>query len=194
FRFGRLKGIDRPAIVSSFPRAGMGPCVLIDMGANVDCKPINLVQFAVMGAIFSRTVHGTAAPRVGVLSNGSEQGKGTELTRAVHHLLGAHPSPAFSFRGYVEGKDFFKDTVDVIVTDGFTGNVALKVMEGTASGLVAFLRAAVMRTARSRLGALVLRPAFRALGETLDPDSYGGAPLLGVDGVAIICHGGAAPK
>lgn len=193
FRFGRLKGIDRPAIISSFPRPRGGPCVLIDMGANVECKPINLVQFAVMGAIFARTVHGVA-PRVGVLSNGSEEGKGTELTRAAHRLLAAHPSPAFSFHGYVEGKDFFKDTVDVIVTDGFTGNVALKVMEGTAGGLIGFLRAAVMETARTRLGGLILRPAFRALGEKLDPDTYGGAPLLGVDGVAIICHGGAGPK
>jgi glycerol-3-phosphate acyltransferase PlsX len=193
FRFGRLKGIDRPAIVSSFPRPSGRPCVLIDMGANVDCKPINLVQFAVMGAIFARTVHGVT-PRVGVLSNGSEEGKGTELTRAVHRLLGAHPSPAFSFHGYVEGKDFFKDKVDVIVTDGFTGNVALKVLEGTAGGIVQFFRAAVMKTARTRLGGLILRPAFRALGEQLDPDSYGGAPLLGVGGVAIICHGGAGPK
>ncbi|HEY8378189.1 MAG TPA: phosphate acyltransferase PlsX [Nannocystis sp.] len=194
FRFGRIKGIDRPAIVSSFPRPTGGPCVLIDMGANVECKPVNLVQFAVMGAIFSRTVHGNARPRVGVLSNGSEEGKGTELTRATHRLLSSHPSPAFTFVGNVEGKDFFRDTVDVIVTDGFTGNVALKVLEATAGGIVGFFKAAVMRTARTRLGALVLRPAFRELAVQIDPETYGGAPLLGVDGVAIICHGGAGPK
>jgi glycerol-3-phosphate acyltransferase PlsX len=193
FRFGRLKGIERPAIISSFPRV-QGHCVLIDMGANVECKPIHLAQFAVMGAVFARTVHGVAHPRVGVLSNGSEEGKGTELTRAVHRVLSETSSPAFSFVGYVEGKDFFKDTVDVIVTDGFTGNVALKVMEGTASGLVQFFKQAVLATARTKLGALIMRPAFRALAERLDPDSYGGAPLLGVDGVAIICHGGAGPK
>lgn len=194
FRFGRLKGIERPAIVSSFPRMDAAPCVLIDMGANVDCKPIHLAQFAVMGAVFSRTVHGVAAPRVGVLANGSEEGKGTDLTRAVYRVLAAHPSPAFKFVGYVEGKDFFKDTVDVIVTDGFTGNVALKVLEGTATGLFKFIKATVMQSPRTRFGGLVLRPAFRALAETLDPESHGGAPLLGVEGVAIICHGGASAR
>lgn len=192
FRFGRIKGIERPAIVSSFPRLEAPPCVLVDMGANVDCKPIHITQFAVMGAVLSRTVHGVAMPRVGVLSNGSEEGKGTELTRAVHRVLAANPSPAFRFAGYVEGKDFFQDTVDVIATDGFTGNVALKVLEGTAKGLFRFIRAEVMKTARTRLGGLVLRPAFRALAQELDPEVHGGAPLLGVNGVAIICHGGAS--
>lgn len=192
-KFGRLKGIDRPAIISSFPRTNT-PCVLVDMGANVDCKPINLVQFAVLGAVFSRTVHRIAQPRVAVLSNGSEEGKGTDLTRAAHRLLAAHPSPDFAFRGYVEGKDFFKETVDVVVTDGFTGNVALKVLEGTAYGVVQFLKTALLSSVRSKLGALILRPVFRSLADKLDPDTYGGAPLLGVGGVAIICHGGAKPK
>lgn len=192
FRFGRLKGVERPAIGTSFPRMGVPPCVLIDMGANVECKPIHLTQFAVMGAVVSRTVYGVAMPRVGVLSNGSEEGKGTDLTRAVYRVLAANPSPAYQFCGYVEGKDFFKDAVDVIVTDGFTGNVALKVLEGTATGLFKFIKAEIMKTARNRFGGLVLRPAFRALAQQLDPESHGGAPLLGVDGVAIICHGGAS--
>jgi hypothetical protein len=107
-KFGRLKGIDRPAISASVPR-WRGQCVLLDVGANVECKPINLVQFAVLGAIFARTSHGVARPRVGVLSNGSEEGKGTELTRAAHRALAAHPSADFSYVGYVEGKDIFKD-------------------------------------------------------------------------------------
>ena len=191
-KFGRLKGIDRPAIVSSIPRIG-GQCVLLDMGANVDCKPINLVQFAVLGAIFARTSHGIARARVGVLSNGTEDGKGTELTRAAHRALGASPSPDFSYIGYVEGKDIFRDTCDVVVTDGFTGNVALKVIEATAVAFAAQLRAAVEERPLSKVGALLMRPALALFKSRLDPDSYGGAPLLGVDGVSIISHGGASP-
>ena len=191
-KFGRLKGIDRPAIGASIPRMG-GQCVLLDMGANVECKPINLVQFAVMGAIFARTSHALARARVGVLSNGTEEGKGTELTRAAHRALGSCPSPDFSYVGYVEGKDIFRDNVDVVVTDGFTGNVALKVIEATAVAFAAQLRAAVEERTLSKVGALLMRPALALLKSRLDPDSYGGAPLLGVDGVTIISHGNASP-
>lgn len=193
FRFGRLKGVDRPAIGTSFPRLP-GPCVLIDMGANVECKPIHLAQFAVMGAIYARTIYQVQTPRVAVLSNGGEEGKGTDLTRAAYRVLAAHPSEDFRFIGYIEGKEFFRDVVDVIVTDGFTGNIALKVLEGTAVGLAQFIRVAMMSSARTKLGGLIARPAFRRLAEQLDPESYGGAPLLGVDGAAMICHGGAKPK
>lgn len=131
FKFGRIKGVDRPAIVNNVP----GPrssCALLDMGANVECKPLNLVQFAVMGAAFATCTQGKARPRVGVLANGSEEGKGTDLTRAAHRLLREGPSAAFSYVGYVEGKDLFSAEVDVVITDGFTGNIALKVLEGTA--------------------------------------------------------------
>ncbi len=190
-KFGRLKGIDRPAIGSSIPRQH-GQCVLLDMGANVECKPVNLVQFAVLGAIFARTSHGVPRPRVGVLSNGTEEGKGTELTRAAHRALGAHPSPDFSYVGYVEGKDVFRDSCDVVVTDGFTGNVALKVIEATAVAFAAQLRAAVEERTLSKVGALLMRPALTLLKSRLNPDTYGGAPLLGVDGVTIISHGGAS--
>ena len=192
-KFGRLKGIERPAIGASVPRLN-GQCVLLDVGANVECKPINLVQFAVMGAIFALTSHGVARARVGVLANGTEEGKGTELTRAVHRALGAHPSADFSYVGYVEGKDIFKDRVDVVVTDGFTGNVTLKVMEATAVAIVEQLRAAIEERMLSKLGALLMRPAFALFKQRLDPDAYGGAPLLGVEGVTIISHGGASPR
>jgi len=193
FKFGRIKGVDRPAIVNNVP----GPrssCALLDMGANVECKPLNLVQFAVMGAAFATCTQGKARPRVGVLSNGSEEGKGTELTRATHRLLRERPSPAFSYVGYVEGKDLFSADVDVVITDGFTGNVALKVLEGTARALVDFLRDAIRGSRLSKLGALLMRPAFKVLKQRVDPDSYGGAPLLGVQGIAILCHGGATPR
>lgn len=192
-KFGRLKGIDRPAIGASVPRQN-GHCVLLDMGANVECKPINLVQFAVMGAIFARTSLGVARARVGVLANGTEDSKGTELTRAAHRALGANPSADFSYIGYVEGKDLFKDRVDVVVTDGFTGNIALKVLEATAVAFAEQLRAAIEERTLSKVGALLMRPAFALFKKRLDPDNYGGAPLLGVEGVTIISHGGASPR
>lgn len=193
-KFGRLKGIDRPAIGASVPR-WRGQCVLLDMGANVECKPINLVQFAVLGAVFDRTSNGTPRPRVGVLSNGSEEGKGTDLTRAAHRALTAHPSPDFNYIGYVEGKDIFGEDVDVVVTDGFTGNVALKVLEATAVTIGRHLRAAIDEGgAVTKVGALLMRPTFALFKERIDPDNHGGAPLLGVDGVTIISHGGASPK
>lgn len=192
-KFGRLKGIDRPAISATIPRM-RGQCLLLDVGANVDCKTINLVQFAVLGAIFARTSHGVARPRVGLLSNGSEEGKGTELTRAAHRALAAHPSADFVYVGYVEGKDIFKDDrCDVVVTDGFTGNVALKVLEATAVSFAGQLRAAIGERTLSKVGALLMRPALALLKDRLDPDTHGGAPLLGADGVAIISHGGASP-
>jgi glycerol-3-phosphate acyltransferase PlsX len=194
-KFGRLKGIDRPAIGASIPRMH-GQCVLLDMGANVECKPVNLVQFAVLGAVYARTSNtlqpGATRARVGLLSNGTEEGKGTELTRAAHRALGAHPSPDFEYIGYVEGKDIFKPSCDVVVTDGFTGNIALKVLEATAVAFAAQLRAAVEERTLSKVGALLMRPALALFKERLDPDTHGGAPLLGVEGLAIISHGGAS--
>ena len=193
FKFRRIRGVDRPAIVTCFPSAREAT-VLLDMGANVECKPINLAQFAVMGSVFASVEFGRERPTVGVLSNGSEDSKGTELTRVTHRLLRAHPSPRFEYVGYVEGKDVFSGEVDVVVTDGFTGNIVLKTVEGTANAILGFLRDAVAASPmRAKLGAALMRPAFAQFRRRTDPDNYGGAPLLGVDGIAVICHGGASP-
>jgi phosphate acyltransferase len=195
FKFRRIKGVDRPAIVTSLPTraAAMGGWVdLLDVGANVECRPLNFVQFAIMGAVYAGWKHGKVRPRVGVLSNGTEDGKGTELTRAVHRLLSSHPLHGFEHAGYVEGSDLFAGEVDVIVTDGFTGNVALKVAEATGRLIAHWLRGSVRGGARRSLGALLLKPAFDELRVKLDPDTYGAAPLLGVDGPAFVCHGGAS--
>jgi glycerol-3-phosphate acyltransferase PlsX len=192
FKYRRLRGVDRPAIVAALPNAE-GFTYLLDVGANVECRPLNFVQFAIMGAAYARFKSGCTMPRVGVMSNGSEDGKGTDLTRAVHELLAAHASEDFRYVGYAEGKGVFDGSLDVVVTDGFTGNVALKVVEATGRLIGGWLRAAVTADLRSKLGALLLRPAFGRLRERMNPDSYGAAPLLGVDGVAWICHGGASP-
>ncbi len=191
-KFGRIKGIDRPAIGASVPRSG-GQWVLLDMGANTVCKPINLAQFAVLGAIFCRTSHGVTRPRVGLLANGTETSKGTELTRATHRALAGHDSGEdFQYIGYVEGRDLFADRVDVVVTDGYTGNIALKVLEATAVAFAQQLRAAVGERTLSKVGAMLMKPALTLFKDRLNPDTYGGAPLLGVQGVAIISHGGAS--
>jgi len=192
FKYRRLRGVDRPAFVTSMPNRD-GFTVVLDIGANVECKPVNFVQFAVMGAAYARFKNGRARPRVGVLSNGSEDGKGTDLTRTVHELLSSAQSPDFVYAGYAEGAGFFDGQFDVIVTDGFTGNVALKVAEATGRLIGHWLRQAVTADLRSKLGALLLRPAFASLRDTMNPDTYGAAPLLGVDGPAWICHGGASP-
>lgn len=193
FKFRRIKGVDRPALVTSLPtRATDGWVALLDVGANVDCKPLNLVQFAIMGAVYAGWKHGKARPRVGLLSNGTEEGKGTDLTRAVHRLLSDHPLHGLEYAGYVEGNHLFAGEVDVVVTDGFSGNVALKVAEATGRLIAHWLRGSLRGGARRSLGALLLKPAFDELKVKLDPDTYGSAPLLGVDGPAFICHGGAS--
>ncbi|MBC8074348.1 MAG: phosphate acyltransferase PlsX, partial [Deltaproteobacteria bacterium] len=196
FKYRRIRGVDRPAIVASLPNhnpSGDGFTTLLDIGANVECRPINLVQFAIMGASYARFKHGRARPRVGLLSNGSEDGKGTELTRATHELLSAGESPDFIYAGYAEGQGVFDGSFDVVVTDGFSGNIALKVAEATGRLIGQWLKQAVMADLRSKLGALLLRPAFDRLRSVMNPDTYGAAPLLGVDGMAWICHGGASP-
>lgn len=192
FKYRRIRGVDRPAIVTSLPNRS-GFTTLLDVGANVECRPINLVQFAVLGAAYAAFRHGKARPRVGVLSNGSEDGKGTDLTRAVHQLLEAHPQGAFEYAGYAEGAGLFDGSFDVVVTDGFTGNVALKVAEATGRLIGGWLRAAVTSSITNKLGALILRGAFDELRGRMNPDTYGAAPLVGVDGLAFICHGGASP-
>jgi len=191
FVLKRLPGVERPAIVTTFPTP-VGPCALLDMGANVELRPKALAQFAVLGTVYARMLHGKARPRVGLLSNGSEDHKGTDLTRATHAILcraASLPSGAdFDYIGYVEGRDIFAG-VDVVVTDGFTGNVLLKAVEGAASAIFDMLRREIKKSVRAQAGALLLKPTFQSLKATMDYAEYGGAPLLGVDGVAMVCHG-----
>jgi glycerol-3-phosphate acyltransferase PlsX len=184
----RLHGAHRPGIVATFPTM-KNDVVLCDVGANVDIQPPVLAQFGVLGAAYARTL-GRARPRVGILSNGTEEGKGTELTRAAHTILREHASPGFEYVGYVEGRDIFTGDVDVVATDGFTGNVVLKTAEGAAAALVAFLRHAFKSSRRAQLGAALAKPALRAFKHRLDYAEIGGAPLLGIDGLALVCHGG----
>jgi glycerol-3-phosphate acyltransferase PlsX len=185
FVLGRPDGVDRPAIISALP-ALKGAPILLDMGAVVDCKPIHLVQFALMGDLFARRVIGCARPKVAVLSNGEEDSKGTDLTRAAAAAL---RGAALHFAGYCEGRDLLTGDFDVIVTDGFTGNVALKTMEGTAQALSGMMREALRRTLPARLGGALVKDAIDEIRRRVDWREIGGAPLLGVDGVAVIAHG-----
>ncbi len=191
FVLGRSAGVERPAIATSFPTPH-GPFTLCDVGANVDVRPSMLAQFAALGAAYDRVVHGRPRPRVGLLSNGGEPGKGTELTRAAHALVeaaAARPDAPFRFVGYVEGSDLWRGTVDVVATDGFTGNVVLKVCEGVADALFGLVRAELRETPRAQLGGFLAAPALRSLKKRIDFTETGGAVLAGVDGVVIIAHG-----
>lgn len=187
---GTLKGVDRPAIVTVIPTLGGHAC-LLDAGANVECKPLHLVQFAVMGEVYMRVVRGVISPRVGVLSNGEEDSKGTDTTRLAHEML---KKLTINYIGYVEGRDLNSGKVDVIVTDGFTGNVALKTMEGFFHFLQGKLRTLFANHWKGRVAYLLIRNAFADLRASLDYAEVGGAPLLGVDGLAIIAHGASTPK
>jgi phosphate acyltransferase len=190
FVVGNLPQVDRPAILIVVPTPGKGT-VIIDGGANVDCKPRQLVQFGLMGSIYAEQVLGVSSPRVGVLSNGEEEGKGNDLTRAASEQLSR---TSLNYIGYVEGRDVFNDKVDVVVCDGFTGNVMLKTMEGLAGFMVRTLKEAFEQTALSRVGYLFSRSSLRRAYTRLDHTEYGGAPLLGLNGVAIVAHGRSGPK
>jgi glycerol-3-phosphate acyltransferase PlsX len=190
FVLGKLPGVDRPAILVVVPTSGKGT-VIIDAGANVDCKPQHLLQFGLMGAIYAERVLGIGEPRVGILSNGEEEGKGNDLTRAASQLLS---SSALKYIGYVEGRDIFAKAVDVVVCDGFTGNVALKTMEGVASFVIEVLKEAFQQSVSSRLGYLLSRRSLLQAYNRLDHTEHGGALLLGLDGVGIIAHGGSDSK
>jgi len=190
---GRIAGVERPAIVTTFPTQ-TGQCALLDMGANVDVRPTALAQFSVLGAGYARLLHGKARPRVGLLSNGSEEHKGTRLTREAHQLLAragtSGRTAGFDYLGYVEGRDVFRGQADVVVTDGFTGNVLLKSCEGLVEWLTQAVRQEVAQgSALEKLGALLMRPALRRFRRRSDYAETGGAPLVGVNGVVIICHG-----
>jgi len=189
---GTLPGVDRPAIASTVPTTA-GLALLIDAGANTEVKPINLVQFAVMGSVYWRRVHNVAHPRVGILSNGEETSKGTELTRAAAAAL-FQMSVHVNYIGYIEGRDINRAKADVIATDGFTGNVTLKTMEGFASFLLSNLREIFGSGLLRRLAYLLVRRRLAAIRRRLDPAEYGGAPLLGVNGVAIVAHGSSSGR
>jgi glycerol-3-phosphate acyltransferase PlsX len=191
---GAVPGVDRPALVAVFPTAPGTPAILLDVGANVDCKPQNLEQFAVMGDVYFRAMFGkmtdsrfaSPGPRVGLLSIGEEETKGNELTREAFQLLKQLP---LNFVGNVEGRDLYNGHVDVIVADGFVGNVALKISEGVVNLIRTALKESLRATITRQVGALLSRSAFTDFKKRLDHTEYGGAPLLGVKGVCIITHG-----
>src|SRR3984885_5114160 len=181
-----LPGVDRPALASVFPTLKGTPVVVVDVGANVDCSPRMLAQFAIMGDIYSRVIFHTPRPRVGLLSIGEEEHKGNDLTRAATPLLKALP---IHFIGNVEGRDIYAGDTDVIVCDGFIGNVALKVSEGLVEMVDQMLREALEATITRKIGYVLARTAFKEFKKRVDYSEYGGAPLLGVRGVCIITHG-----
>jgi glycerol-3-phosphate acyltransferase PlsX len=183
---GALPGVDRPGLANVFPTSTGEPAILIDVGANVDSKPQNLAQFGVMGEIYYRAIFGKPKPTVGLLSIGEEETKGNELTRETFALMKELP---FKFIGNVEGRDLYNGSVDVIVCDGFVGNVALKISEGLVEAVRYLLKESLNSTITSQFGALLARKAFTNFGRRLDYSEYGGAPLLGIKGVAIVGHG-----
>lgn len=187
FVLGMVPGIDRPAIVSALPSAG-GYTVMLDLGANPDCNDDHLVQFAVMGSVIATDLHGIERPRVGLLNVGEEDIKGTEEIKAAHKRL---TGSALNYVGFVEGDKIFSGVVDVVVTDGFTGNVALKSMEGLAKFITGTMKEEFTRSTVRKLGALAAAPTLKALKARLDPRAYNGASMVGLNGVVIKSHGGA---
>jgi glycerol-3-phosphate acyltransferase PlsX len=188
--FGMLPGVDRPALAATIPTRRR-PAVLLDVGASVECRPAHLLQFAVMGSMYARVALGIESPRVGLLSTGHEETKGNELTREAHRLLKAS---TLAFIGNVEARDVYSGAADVIVCDGFTGNVALKISEGLVDVVEELLREELSSTITMRVGSLLTRRALRHFQRRVDYSEYGGAPLLGVAGVAIVGHGGSSAK
>jgi glycerol-3-phosphate acyltransferase PlsX len=186
FGLGTLPSVDRPALAAPFPTARGGTSVLVDVGANVDSRPAHLVQFAVMGEIYYRAIFGTRRPKVALLSIGEEEMKGNELTREAHIRL---KQSTLNFVGNVEGREIFGGAVDVIVCDGFIGNVALKISEGVAQHIVGLLKDALQSTLSSQVGYVLSRKAYKIFRKKIDYSEYGGAPLLGVKGVTVIGHG-----
>ena len=186
FILGTLPSVDRPALAAPFPTSRGGKAVLLDVGANVDSKPAHLVQFAVMGEIYYRVIFGTQRPKVALLSIGEEETKGNELTREAHSRL---KQSTLHFVGNVEGRDIFDGSAEVIVCDGFIGNVALKISEGVAQHIAILLKEALKSTLSSQVGYALSRRAYARFRKKIDYSEYGGAPLLGVRGVTVIGHG-----
>jgi glycerol-3-phosphate acyltransferase PlsX len=187
FVLGMVPGIDRPAIVSAVP-AAHGHTVMLDLGANPDCSAEHLVQFAVMGSVIASDLHGVDRPRVGLLNIGEEDIKGTDEIKAAHRILGAAP---INYVGFVEGNQIFSGDVDVVVADGFTGNIALKTMEGLARFIGSVMREEFTASPLRKIGALAAQPALRGIKARLDPSAYNGASMVGLAGVVIKSHGSA---
>jgi glycerol-3-phosphate acyltransferase PlsX len=183
--FGTLPGVDRPALAATIPTRGR-PAILLDVGASAECRPQHLLQFAVMGSVYARVAFDIAAPRVGLLSTGEEETKGNELTREAHRLL---KGSSLAFIGNVEARDVYAGGADVIVCDGFTGNVALKISEGLVDVVEELLSEELSSTITMRVGSLLTRRALRRFRRRVDYSEYGGAPLLGVTGVTVVGHG-----
>ena len=190
FKLGRISGVDRGCIATVIPRQE-NEFVLLDAGANIECKPLHLAQFAVMGSVYSREVLGRKKPRVGILSIGTEDSKGNELTLGAFKLC---QQLDLNFIGNVEGHDLFKDHVDVVVCDGFVGNIVLKTCESLAVGMISMLKRELMRNPKRQLGALLAKNAFHAIRRRMDPEVYGGAPLLGFNGMVFKAHGSARER
>jgi glycerol-3-phosphate acyltransferase PlsX len=190
FKLGRISGVDRGCIAAVIPRQE-NEFVLLDGGANIECKPLHLAQFAVMGSVYSREVLGRKKPRVGILSIGTEDSKGNELTLGAFKLC---QQLDLNFIGNVEGHDLFKDHVDVVVCDGFVGNIVLKTCESLAVGMISMLKRELMRNPKRQLGALLAKNAFHAIRRRMDPEVYGGAPLLGFNGMVFKAHGSARER
>ena len=187
---GRIRGVQRPAIATVIPTATT-PCVLLDVGANADCKPEHLAQFAAMGAVYASTTLGIADPRVALLNIGEEASKGSQLAQEAYVLMEAKVP---GFIGNVEGRDIPAGAADVVVTDGFTGNVALKLMEGMSKQLLGQFKQALTSSMMNKVAAAVLKPSLDQLRDKLDPDVHGAAPLLGIAGLALIGHGSSSPR
>jgi phosphate acyltransferase len=190
FVLKRIAGIERPAIAQIFPTLN-GQTLVLDVGGNVDCKPIHLVQFAIMGQVYATHAMGIDNPRIGLLSNGEEESKGNELTRETNAML---RQTSLNYHGYVEGRDIFKGTVEVVICDGFVGNVVLKLSEGLAEAAGSMLRREIANDFIAKLGYLFVRGAFNRFKKIVDYAEYGGAPLIGINGVGMICHGGSNVK
>ena len=191
FVIGTLPSVDRPALAWAFPNMKEKVSIILDVGANVDSKPVHIQQFAVMGEIYYRAIWGTKRPRVGLLSIGEEESKGNELTREASVLLKQMP---LNFIGNIEGRDIFRGNVDVIACDGFIGNIALKLSEGLVEHIGGMMKKAVKSTLRSKLGYVLSKGAFDEFRKRTDYSEYGGAPLLGVRGITIIGHGRSSAK
>ncbi len=185
FVLGRVEGVERPAIATFMPTIS-GTSIVLDVGANVDCKPNHLLQFAVMGDVYAKYLLKNPNPRVGLLSIGEEETKGNELTKEAFKLL---TETSLNFIGNVEGRDVMSGKADVVVCDGFIGNVVLKVSEAVAEAVGLFLKQGIERSQLSKLGYLLMRPAFQSLKQKVDYAEYGGAPLVGINGISIISHG-----
>jgi glycerol-3-phosphate acyltransferase PlsX len=188
--FGRLPGVDRPALAATIPTRDR-PAILLDVGASVECRPAHLLQFAVMGSLYAKVAFGVRSPRVALLSVGEEETKGNELTREAHRLLKASSLP---FIGNIEARDVYSGVADVIVCDGFTGNIALKISEGLVEVVEELLGEELSRTVTMRVGSLLTRRALRHFRRRVDYSEYGGAPLLGLAGVAVVGHGRSSAK